>query len=123
MMTTPCFKYSLLVLLPAKIVGDEYNVYYGNLHAHTSLSDGSGKPSNAYSYARDVAGLDFLGISDHDYYPDELKEKEWGSITKAADEYNDDGNFVAFPGFEWTSDGTSWQKKGKFDSVYSFSPV
>jgi hypothetical protein len=46
-----------------------YNVYYGMLHSHTSISDGSGTPSEAYEYARFTAELDFFGIADHDYWP------------------------------------------------------
>jgi hypothetical protein len=46
-----------------------YNVYYGMLHSHTSISDGSGTPSEAYEYARFTAELDFFGIADHDYGP------------------------------------------------------
>jgi len=38
-------------------------VFFGSLHSHTSLSDGSGTPAEAYAHARDVAGLDFLAIT------------------------------------------------------------
>jgi hypothetical protein len=41
-----------------------YNFYYGVPHAHTSYSDGSGTPSEAYEYARNT-GLDFLIITEH----------------------------------------------------------
>lgn len=61
-----------------------FNHYYGTLHTQTSYSDGghtnnstcaastthqSGDftPVQAYSYARDTALLDFLGISDHNH--------------------------------------------------------
>jgi hypothetical protein len=37
-----------------------YNVYFGQFHSHTSVSDGKGTPSEAYQYARDTAGLDFF---------------------------------------------------------------
>ena len=39
-----------------------YNIYYGYLHSHTGLSDGSGTPYDAYSRAK-KAGLDFFGAS------------------------------------------------------------
>ena len=42
-----------------------YNLYVGNLHSHTSYSDGSGTPAQAFEYARDVASIDFLAITDH----------------------------------------------------------
>lgn len=39
-----------------------YNIYYGYLHSHTGLSDGSGTPYDAFSSAK-KAGLDFFGTS------------------------------------------------------------
>ncbi len=89
-----------------------YNVYYGQLHSHTSISDGSGSPAQAYQYARDTAQLDFFSISDHDYYPDDMTASDWTTIKNAANSYNDDGTFVAFWGFEWSSDTTEWQPNG-----------
>lgn len=41
-------------------------VYFGNLHAHTSYSDGSGTPAMAYDHAR-IAGLDFMAITEHNH--------------------------------------------------------
>jgi hypothetical protein len=42
----------------------DVSVFFGNLHSHTALSDGSSTPAEAYERARDVAGLDFLAITD-----------------------------------------------------------
>jgi hypothetical protein len=42
-----------------------YNIYFGYLHAHTGVSDGSGTPREAYAQAK-IAGLDFFGLSDHE---------------------------------------------------------
>lgn len=39
-----------------------YNIYYGYLHSHTGLSDGSGTPYDAYSSAK-KAGLNFFATS------------------------------------------------------------
>jgi hypothetical protein len=43
------------------------SVFFGNLHSHTALSDGSGTPAEAYERARDTAGLDFLAITEHNH--------------------------------------------------------
>jgi len=77
-----------------------YNVYYGHIHNHTRYSDGSGLPDQAYRYARDVAGLDFFGLSDHALL---LDETEYLSTISVANYHNEDGKFVTFYGFEWTS--------------------
>lgn len=42
------------------------NVYHGNLHAHTSYSDGSGTPDEAFAMAR-ASGLDFTAITEHNH--------------------------------------------------------
>ena len=81
-----------------------YNVYYGQLHSHTNISDGQGSPSEAYAYARDTAGLDFFSITDHDYWFDDMTQTDWDTIKDTANSYNDDGTYVTFWGFEWTSD-------------------
>jgi len=100
-----------LVVSPTDAVA-AYNVYYGQLHCHTNISDGSGTPSEAYKYARDTAQLDFFSIADHDYYPDDMTASDWTTIKNAANSYNQDGVFTTFWGFEWTSDSTVWQPNG-----------
>ena len=52
----------LLVITCAAHAQD--NVFFGNLHSHTSHSDGSSTPDKAYKHARDV-GLHFLAITEH----------------------------------------------------------
>ncbi|WDU82661.1 lamin tail domain-containing protein [Caloramator sp. Dgby_cultured_2] len=42
-------------------IGQEtYNLYFGQIHAHTNYSDGLGTPEEAYDYAKNVAKADFL---------------------------------------------------------------
>lgn len=43
------------------------NFYFGNFHAHTSYSDGSGTPKEAYTYARNTGDLDFMAITEHNH--------------------------------------------------------
>lgn len=89
-----------------------YNAYFGYLHSHTGVSDGAGTPAQAFAHARDEAGLDFFAVTDHDYYPDPMTDADWSVIRSAADQYNEDGRFVTFWGFEWTSDTERWQPGG-----------
>jgi len=67
-----------------------YHVYYGNLHNHTSYSDGAGTPYQAYSYAKDISGLDFLGLADHADY---LTAAEWADTKAQANSSSADGIF------------------------------
>lgn len=61
------FSLAILLLLHGQVASAQTEkVFFGNLHSHTSYSDGSGLPSEAYQHARE-AGLDFLVISDHNH--------------------------------------------------------
>ncbi len=77
-----------------------YNVYYGHLHNHTGVSDGTGTPDQAYNFAKNTAGLDFFSLADHSELMDDT---EWTTIKNAANSYNQDGVFTTFYGFEWSS--------------------
>ncbi|MBO8160792.1 MAG: CehA/McbA family metallohydrolase [Thermosipho sp. (in: Bacteria)] len=93
----------LLVLLVLISVPIFSNIYYGNLHAHTSYSDGSLYPEDAYNYAKNY--VDVQAITDHAYYFTQLiNGKEKAYLTKqAAERFTVPGQFVALQGFEWTA--------------------
>ena len=42
-------------------------IFFGNLHAHTKYSDGSGTPTDAFAQARDQGRLDFLAVTEHNH--------------------------------------------------------
>jgi predicted metal-dependent phosphoesterase TrpH len=90
--------------LPAPV--DEYNVYFGNIHCHTAFSDGESVPDQACEYAKHVAGLDILAITDHsnlfDYQFEPSKSRKWAELQRLADENTRNGEFVAIAGYEMT---------------------
>lgn len=49
---------------PRCIEGD-FEPFFGLIHSHSTLSDGSGPPEEAFVHARDEAGLDIMLLSDH----------------------------------------------------------
>ena len=77
-----------------------YNIYYGHLHNHSTVSDGTGTPATAYNYAKYTAKLDFFSLSDHF---NSISPTEWADVKNQADTYNQDGAFTAFYGFEWAA--------------------
>jgi hypothetical protein len=83
----------------APLIGG-YCVYMGHLHNHTTISGATGTPSEAYTYARDVAKMDFFGIADH---ANAISPALWTALKTAAESYNQDGVFVTIWGFEWSS--------------------
>lgn len=76
------------------------NFYFGNLHSHTSFSDGSGTPDQAFDWARYTAGFDFYAVTDH---AEQVSSSEWNTTGASADAKNADGQFVALRGFEWSN--------------------
>ena len=91
-------------------IGEEdINTYFGQIHSHTSISDGIGEVDEAYDYARNKAKVDFLAITDHSNsfdneslanINDGSASEEWRSAQATSNEKNDDGKFVAMYGYE-----------------------
>jgi len=80
--------------------GSVMNLYKGEIHAHTSDSDGQQTVKEAYAYARDVAKLDYFSVTDHS---DSFKNSVYqGSHIPNADSFNEPGKFVALYGYEQT---------------------
>ena len=106
--------------------GVPYNFYYGTLHNQTRYSDGGHPndancasstthgagdldPAQAYSYARNTAGLDFLGITDHNHQfndacsgctAPQIVQRYHDGLAAAASA-TVDGSFVGIYGMEW----------------------
>ena len=73
-------------------------LHWGDLHGHSSLSDGARTPEEYYRWARDVAGLDMIALTDHNWA---LNDEKIEKLKKLADEWYKPGKFVPFLGFEW----------------------
>jgi hypothetical protein len=56
----------VLSLIFNLVFAQPYKVYTGLLHAHTSISDGSGTPEEAYKMAKQ-AGLNFFALTEHNH--------------------------------------------------------
>lgn len=81
-------------------------VHFGDVHGHSGLSDGTGTPEAYYRYARDVAGLDFAALTDHDHWGMRFLDDEpelWDLIVRTGQRFHDPGSFVTLLGYEWTS--------------------
>jgi len=86
---------------PPGCIEGSFQPYWGNLHAHTSFSDGEGTPEEAFAYARTVAGLDIQIITDHleqIYLP-----TRWADCKEQADDAYLPGTFLAACGYEYGS--------------------
>jgi hypothetical protein len=89
-------------------------VYWGMIHGHTEMSDGTGTIENYFRQARDEAALDFAAPGDHDHTW-ETSDAMWYQTSRAVARWNDPGRFVTFLGYEWAK----WRRNGDGDrNVY-----
>ena len=122
-------------------------VFFGNLHSHTSFSDGSGTPEEAFRFAREDsnARLDFLALTEHNHAealgPDNrgigtdatlYKGPRSDALIPVARRMTEDGRFVALYGQEFStiSSGNHVNvfdvgevigvQKGRFDLLLTF---
>ena len=101
------------MLLNSYPVFCQYNFYFGNIHSHSSYSDGnkdstaSGyyNPADDYNYARAGYHMDFLGIAEHNHYSSNnnpgMHVGHYPMGLYQADTANHNGSFVAMYGMEW----------------------
>ena len=98
-----------------EVGGRRWKIVRGDLHRHTEISmDGAtdGTLWDAYRYAMNAAGLDFLGVSDHNYgqwldtdepeFPQSDNEFQWWRTQKSADLFYVPGRFTPLYGYERT---------------------
>ncbi|MCX7919009.1 MAG: CehA/McbA family metallohydrolase [bacterium] len=80
-----------------------YTVYYGDIHSHSWLSDGVGSIEESFTRARDVYQLDFYALTDHEeFVQNRISAAEWEEYKHWTKYYNQPGEFVTIPAYEWT---------------------
>ena len=102
----------------APVTLDGYQLYFGQLHAHTNISDGAGTVEEAFEHAAGVDNLDFLAVTDHSNSFDNESDSQvdlGADLTNVSDEWKQGHeaaaavtgeDFVGLYGFEMTwSDG------------------
>ncbi|QDV06083.1 hypothetical protein Poly30_15870 [Planctomycetes bacterium Poly30] len=81
-------------------------IFWADLHGHSGLSDGTGAVEDYFRYARDVARLDVIALTDHDHFGVaflDARPEWWKRIESLNGEFHEPGRFVSILGYEWTS--------------------
>ncbi|KXH70484.1 MAG: hypothetical protein AM326_04370 [Candidatus Thorarchaeota archaeon SMTZ-45] len=88
-------------------------IYWGDIHNHSELSDGTGSAAHSFFYGRYIACLDFMSLTDHGeimlFGPSSFDVLE--NATNAAYAPH---QFVTFHGLEWTNTDT-----GHYTCIFS----
>lgn len=89
----------------SNVTGGPLNFYFGNMHAHSSYSDGNADntlliPADDYAYAKNSLCFDFLGLSEHNHVAAGMHLADWqpGRTQAAAATTS---TFVGIYGMEW----------------------
>ncbi len=102
----------VICILPAQVFC-QYNFYFGNIHSHSSYSDGNKDsatsgyyyPGQDFYYAKSSYHFDFLGIAEHNHYTSNnnpgMHRADYARGLYQADTANNDGTFVSMFGMEW----------------------
>lgn len=104
----------------------DWNVYFGQLHAHTNLSDGTGSVEEAFVYASKVENLDFFAVTDHSDSFDNADagaigadgrsiSADWAAGKQAAASVTNE-DFVGLFGFEMT-----WPEDKQLGHISTFN--
>jgi hypothetical protein len=73
--------------------------YWGDLHAQTETTIGTGSDEEYFRFGRDVARLDFMSHQGNDF---QVTDENWRSLQETIRRFHEDGRFVVFPGYEWS---------------------
>lgn len=77
----------------------ELTHYWGDLHAQQNNALGTGSVEEAWRYARDAGGIDFVGHQPNDF---QFREEGWEEVKKAIPKFHVPGKFIPFLGYEWS---------------------
>ena len=73
--------------------------YWGDLHAQTKKTVGTGTEEEYFTFGREWGRLDFASHQGNDF---QIDDEYWVQINAMTARFNDEGRFVVFPGYEWS---------------------
>ncbi|MCD6356570.1 MAG: DUF3604 domain-containing protein [Anaerolineaceae bacterium] len=76
-----------------------YKKYWADFHGQSGETIGSKTIDEYFTFGRDIARLDILGHQGNDF---QISDAFWKKINQVAREFYQPGNFVTFPGYEWS---------------------
>ena len=80
-----------------------YKKYWGDLHAQSDATVGTGTEEEYFRFARDIAHLDFCSHQGNDF---QVRDEDWKKLNDAVRAFHKDHAFVVFPGWEWSGNST-----------------
>jgi hypothetical protein len=73
--------------------------YWADLHGQSEETIGTNSARDFHEFARDSAFLDAVAHQGNDF---QITTEFWNHLNDLTREFNSDGEFIAFPGYEWS---------------------
>ena len=92
--------HTVCVSNPLRIVADSALLpYWADLHGQSEETIGTNSARELIEFARDRAFLDAMSHQGNDF---QITTPFWEELNRLTGEYNRDGAFIIFPGYEWS---------------------
>ena len=85
--------------------------YWGDLHAQSDATVGTGTEAEYFAFGRDWARLDFTSHQGNDF---QMTDEDWQRLNDTTRKFHEDGAFVVFPGYEWSSNSPAGGDRNVF---------
>jgi len=76
-----------------------FRLFWGDMHGQTGMTVGTGTLEEYFTFARDVAALDFCSWQGNDF---QVTREGWEEVKRAVRRFHQPRRFVTFLGYEWS---------------------
>jgi peroxiredoxin len=84
---------------PAPNRDGRFKKYWGDLHAQSDATVGTGTEEEYFRFGRDWARLDFISHQGNDF---QVTDEDWKRLNDQVRAFHKDHEYVVFPGWEWS---------------------
>ncbi len=76
-----------------------FRQFWGDLHAQTGTTIGTGTDHEYFTFGRDAARLDVIGHQGNDF---QMSDPLWDALNQTTTRFNQEGRYIVLPGYEWS---------------------
>ena len=99
---------------PLIIKNSKYIRFWSDMHGQSRETIGTNTADDYFDFAKNKSFLDICGHQGNDF---QITDEFWKHLNLLTKKYNEDGHFLAIPGYEWSGntsvggDHNVWYKK------------
>lgn len=88
-----------------------FKKFWGDLHAQSDATVGTGNEVEYFTFGRGFARLDFTSHQGNDF---QMTDEDWQRLNQVVSDFHRDGEFVVFPGYEWSANTSAGGDRNVF---------